>query len=77
MILYIIYILTVTVSYGRIYSPYEEGAFNLQVEYTKNITMGVEIKNTIEKVIHACMLQLYIKAGIKIFGKKQEESAQK
>ena len=56
---------------------YEEGTVNLQVEDMSKITMQVEKKNTVDNVIHACMLQLSLKAGLNIFGKKVEEAAQK
>ena len=53
---------------GRI--PYEEVAVNLQVEDMIKITMKVEKKNAVDDVIHACMLQLSLKAGLNIFGEK-------
>ena len=53
---------------GRV--QYGEGAVNLQVEDMSNITMEVEKKNTVDDIIHACMLKLSLKAGLKIFGKK-------
>ena len=53
--------------------PYEEGTVNLQVEDMIKITMEVEKKNTADAVIHACMLQSSLKAGLKKFGKKGGE----
>ena len=41
------------------------------------ITSEVEKKNTVEYVIHACMLQLSLKSGLNKFVKKVEEAAQK
>ena len=41
------------------------------------ITIEVEKNNTVGNVIHACMLQLYLKAGLKIFYKKGEEYVQR
>ena len=63
------------ISGGRV--TYEEGKVNLQVEYMSKITTEVEKNNTVDNVIHTCMLQLSLKAGLKIFGKKGEEAAQK
>ena len=57
--------------------PYEEGKVNLQVEDMIKITMKVEKKNTVENAIHAYMLELSLKAGLKRFGKKGEEYSQK
>ena len=62
-------------SYGRV--PYEEGTVNFQVEYTRNVTMEVYKENIVDDMIHACMLQLSIKAYLKRFGNKGEEAAQK
>ena len=39
--------------------------------------MEVYKKNTIDDMIHACMLQLSIKDSLDRFGKKGEEAAQK
>ena len=56
---------------------YEEGTVNPQVEKNSNMTMEVENKNTVDDVIHACMLQLSLKSVLKRFVKKGEEAAQK
>ena len=52
---------------------YEEVEVNFQVEDMSKITMEVENKNTVDDLINACMLQLFLKAGLKRFGKKGEE----
>ena len=63
------------ISGGRV--PYEEGKVNLQVEYMSKIIMGIEKNNTVDNLINACMLQISLKAVIKIFWKKGEEAEQK
>ena len=57
--------------------PYTEVEVNLQVEDMIKITIEVENKNTVDDVIHSCMLQLSIKDSLKIFGQEEEEAAQK
>ena len=41
------------------------------------INIEVEKNNTVDDVIYVCMLQLLLKSGLKRFGKKGEEAAQK
>ena len=55
----------------------EDVAVKLQVEYTSKITMEVEKKNTVDDVINACMLQLYLKYDQERFGNKGGEAVQK
>ena len=57
--------------------PYEDGSVNLHVEDMSKITMEVEKMNTVDDVIHACVLRLSLKTGLKKFGKKGDEEAQK
>ena len=60
-----------------VHVTYEEGAVKLQVEDMSKITMEVEKKNTIYDLIHACMLQLSLNDGLKIFYDKGKEDSQK
>ena len=57
--------------------PYKKGAVNIQVEDMSNITMEFENKNTVDDVINACMLQLYLKYDQERFGNKGGEAVQK
>ena len=57
--------------------PGEECSVYFQVEDMRKITMEVEKMNTVDDVIHACVLRLSLKTGLKKFWKKEEEEAQK
>ena len=57
--------------------PYGEGTVKLQVEDMRNITMEVENKNIVDNVIHAYMLQIYLKSGLKYLGRRGGNSDKK
>ena len=50
--------------------PYGEVVVNLKFEDTSKINMEVENNSTVDDAIHACMLQLSLKAHQKIFGRR-------
>ena len=51
--------------------------FNLRGYLFRVYNLEVKNSNTVDDVIHACMLQLSLKADLKRFGKKGEEAAKK